>query len=250
MADKLLSIVTVSYKNIDGLRKTFNSLRALLQAYPNSIQWIVVDAASNDGTLEFLIDTKNQYHNISFISEKDRGIYDAMNKGVTMASHKYIWFLNAGDTSMATDELLINLNTHHDALFFGAYYEYGRYKYYRPPKPLGYATYGMPANHQAIFYKKEVLERNPYPLSFGLSQDYWLSTQLLSNNSTYHIYDKPIVKFEVGGISTTNYLAVCSDMAKIQREVLKLNRLKIFAFYLRRVVVMTANYLIHRATEK
>lgn len=90
----VVSIITVVYNAQGPLAKTMRSVREQKARYPH-IEYIVVDGASKDGTLEVI----NQNEDIvsRWISEPDKGIYDAMNKGLGMASGDFVWFLNAGD---------------------------------------------------------------------------------------------------------------------------------------------------------
>ncbi len=89
----MLSIVTICYNNIKGLKKTVNSV--LSQKGIDNIEYIVVDGGSTDGTLDYL---KTLPEVVKWISEKDRGISDAFNKGLKMASGAAILMLNSGDT--------------------------------------------------------------------------------------------------------------------------------------------------------
>ncbi|MBL4711245.1 MAG: glycosyltransferase [Gammaproteobacteria bacterium] len=87
-----LSIITVAYNNIEGLKRTKDSIFPL----PQNCEWIVVDANSTDGTCLYLGQLPSQ-NNIKYICEPDKGIFDGMNKGIKMASGQYIVFLNSGD---------------------------------------------------------------------------------------------------------------------------------------------------------
>ncbi len=91
-----LSVVTVAFRNYEGVVKTWRSLRNLARDPGLSFEWIVVDGGSEDGTREFLQKRHGEF-NLRFISEKDRGIYDAMNKGIALAQGRYTLFLNSGD---------------------------------------------------------------------------------------------------------------------------------------------------------
>lgn len=244
-----LSIITVSYKNIAGIKRTFESLRELLTNHSNSVEWLVIDAASDSETLEYLEQTSIHHPNFVFSFKKDKGIYDAMNKGVTLATGQYVWFLNAGDTLVKDsdwDKILDSLHSNYDSIFCSVYYDYGTYSYLRQPRHLSYAKYGMPANHQGILYNRKFLNEHPYPLKYGLSEDYWLSASLLKNNATFKLLHTPIARFEVGGVSTIKFMHVCRSMATIQKDVLSLNSLKIKFFYLRRITVMSINYIIFK----
>ena len=95
-----LDIITVCYNNLYGLTKTHKSLSGQIN---NDIRWIIVDGNSTDGTKDFLLNLKSKY--IKIISENDKGLYDAMNKGISISNGEYLFFLNSGDT------LLTNLSS-------------------------------------------------------------------------------------------------------------------------------------------
>ena len=92
----LLSIITVAFRNLEGIVKTHASLAHLAQADDISFEWIVVDGGSNDGTREYL-ENLNGIYNLRFVSEPDNGIYDAMNKGIAMATGDVVGILNSDD---------------------------------------------------------------------------------------------------------------------------------------------------------
>src|SRR5271169_702039 len=93
------SVVTVVLRDLEGLKKTYASLAA--QRYANW-EWIVCDGGSGAETTRFLQDVAVPVH---WVSEKDAGIYDAMNKGVAMSHNEYVVFMNAGDTFSNTGVL-------------------------------------------------------------------------------------------------------------------------------------------------
>ena len=88
-----LSIVTINYNNAEGLRKTMESV--LAQTY-TEIEYIIVDGASTDGSVDVIRELATR-PTIKWVSEKDTGIYNAMNKGIRMATGEYIEILNSGD---------------------------------------------------------------------------------------------------------------------------------------------------------
>ena len=89
-----LSIITITYQAEAYIERTLKSV--FEQGCAEQIDYVVVDGASKDRTVEIIEANKSQIQ--SFISEKDKGIYDAMNKGMKLAKGEYILFLNAGDT--------------------------------------------------------------------------------------------------------------------------------------------------------
>ena len=94
-----LSIITINYNNAEGLRKTMESV--LAQTY-TEIEYIIVDGASIDGSVEVIRELATR-PTIKWVSEKDTGIYNAMNKGIRMATGEYIQILNSGDILAADD---------------------------------------------------------------------------------------------------------------------------------------------------
>ncbi|MBV4191775.1 glycosyltransferase, partial [Bacteroides fragilis] len=102
MADKpLITVITVCYNAISDIEKTI--LSVIHQLYSN-IEYVIIDGGSVDGTIEII----EKYHDkISYwISESDKGIYDAMNKGVDKATGEWVCFMNAGDTFYSPDTIL------------------------------------------------------------------------------------------------------------------------------------------------
>ena len=99
MLDIKLSIITVCKNNLKGLKKTHNSIIHKFKKNKKfkffTWEWIVIDGFSEDGTINYLQKIKNK--NVFFISEKDDGIFSAMNKGITASKGNYLYFLNSGD---------------------------------------------------------------------------------------------------------------------------------------------------------
>ncbi|WP_122999895.1 glycosyltransferase, partial [Escherichia coli] len=96
----LITVITVVYNDSQGLLKTINSLEK--QTYLSNLEYIVVDGNSNDSTTEIIINSKVI---TKYIIETDNGIYDAMNKGIDLATGEWLLFLNAGDVLYHQDVL-------------------------------------------------------------------------------------------------------------------------------------------------
>ncbi|MEM9823373.1 MAG: glycosyltransferase family 2 protein [Bacteroidota bacterium] len=111
-----ISIVTVVFNGEDLLEGTFQSV--FNQSYPH-IEYIVVDGASTDGTLALI--KENEHRITRWISEKDEGLYDAMNKGIQLATGDFIWFMNCGDHIYAPDtvEKLVEAYTPKTDVLYG-----------------------------------------------------------------------------------------------------------------------------------
>ena len=161
----MLSIVTINKDNRVGLQKTINSLQSLLgRAY----QWVCIDSASTDGSVELANQFKTQ--NDVVISEKDAGIYNAMNKGISLAKGDYVLFLNSGDTLSSQMKSLdfMKLVTGHDLALFG--FEIRNTQ--RKPRSNGWRFWSMPTSHQAIVYSSALLKQNPFDESYRFAADF------------------------------------------------------------------------------
>lgn len=106
----LLSIITICFNSVATIGDTLKSLQCLSEFAPGLVEYLIVDGGSTDGTQNF---AQSQTHiPIKIVSERDRGLYDAMNKGLARALGEYVWYLNADDmlnTSAALNKVLARL---------------------------------------------------------------------------------------------------------------------------------------------
>ena len=98
-----LSIITINFNNFDGLQKTIESI---VSQTMRDFEWIVIDGGSTDGSKELI--EKNEQYIVYWCSEPDKGVYDAMNKGVLRAKGEYCLFLNSGDY-LLNENVLMNV---------------------------------------------------------------------------------------------------------------------------------------------
>lgn len=220
----LLSIITVAFRNLDGIVKTHASLAHLAKATDIRFEWIVVDGGSNDGTQEFLENLCGNYH-LRFVSEPDNGIYDAMNKGIEMACGKFALFLNSGDIFHPdVAHVVRQLQTQKDDVMItgDALLDFGDgHKTKRSAKPGWYIYHSLPASHQAIFFPLAGLKVWHYDLQYKVSSDYALAARLYKEGYDFKKLDGLVSEFSMGGVSTTNNLELCEDAKKVQRQILR-----------------------------
>ena len=219
-----ISVITVVLNDPDGLTRTGESILS----QTNPVEWIVVDGGSSKATIDIL---HNLGGEVRWISEKDNGIYDAMNKGVCMCKGDYVVFLNAGDcftdsgvVSEVSDFLSTPQGLHVDVLCCGANLVLadGR-KVYRPPKRVGeYIWHGLPANHQATYYRRIALGTRPYDLRFKICGDYFLAATLYIKKATFGYLDRAVVQFFLDGISYSWRKELFMEPYAIQQRVLLL----------------------------
>lgn len=171
-----ISIVTVCYNAEDTIEETIKSV--LEQTYPN-IEYIIVDGASQDKTPD-IITRCTAKRNVRFISEPDDGIYDAMNKGIRMATGDYLQFLNAGDVLCSCD---VVAKVAEKIKTCQADIVYGNILYHNPDgsedtrvygqfcSTLFYYLLGDCINHQAIFAARECLKGKEFDISYRICAD-------------------------------------------------------------------------------
>lgn len=161
----MLSIVTINKDNRVGLQKTINSLQSLVGS---DYQWVCIDSASTDGSVELANQFKTQ--NDVVISEKDTGIYNAMNKGISLSKGDYVLFLNSGDTLSSQIKSLdfMKVVTGHDLALFG--FEIRNTQ--RKPRSNSWRFWSMPTSHQAIIYSSALLKQNLFDESYRFAADF------------------------------------------------------------------------------
>lgn len=211
-----LSVITVNYRNLNGLRRTIESV--LCQSWTD-FDHIVVDGGSEDGTKELLLSYEAKYasRNIKLMwrSEPDNGIYCAMNKAVQMAHGEYCNFLNSGDT-YANSEVLKNVFAEynpHDVLIG---YATTVSRIIPPPEHVSISFFYKHGsiNHQAAFIRRELLEQHPYDKSGIISADYkFFMETLLLQACSYRPLQTMVVKFDNTGLSSQP-----ENLKKIRKE--------------------------------
>lgn len=221
MSDFVLSIITVCFNAKDALQATIDNV--LSQSFP-SIEYLVIDGGSTDGTREFLEQTTTQFtkRQISFRyrSEPDQGIYDAMNKGACMANGKWLLFLNAGDLlyDPQTLERVFSKPTNAKILYGDALCIYQNNQKLYKALPLDHLTYEMAFCHQSAFIQRELLLLYPYDRSYKVCADhhFFLSMYLKKKRFTYLPY--PICIYEISGYSDTHKLLSHREKHRMQKE--------------------------------
>lgn len=216
-----LTIITVTYNDYQSLVKTVKSIENSLDSNPryiDSIEHVIVDGNSQDETLFFLEKLKTG-SNRHFISESDSGIYDAMNKGIKIAKGRFIVFLNAGDeiSEGFSYESLFNAfhKLENDGKIAGiAYSAIMRFKsrdFIVKARLVDRLNPRMPAIHQSIFYKKEVLDKYPYSVNYRICGDYDSYLKILTSGYYFEFSQDIFSVFYAGGTSSQNLLKLYKE---------------------------------------
>ena len=213
-----LSIITINYNNRDGLAKT---LKSVAGQSVRDFEYIVVDGGSTDGSADFLTDPG--YHIGRYVSEKDSGIYNAMNKGVRMASGEYLLFLNSGDTlydCTVVDNILPELESGEDIITGRMLFsDEGRYLQADNPLTFQY-FYKTSLPHNATFIRRRLLVETPYDESLTIVSDWKFFVEaIILQGCSYRIVENIISEFDTNGISTTNPTLLQQERQRVLKEL-------------------------------
>lgn len=197
-----ISIVTVNLNNKDGLKKTIKSV--LSQSWKD-LQLIIIDGDSTDGSKDII---KEYQDHCTWISEPDNGIYQAMNKGISLASGEYLLFLNSGDTFYRDDTIestIPDLN-HEDIIYGNAWFIKGNKQWEEKyPSEISFLFfYSFTLNHQSSFIKKDLfLKYGLYREDIKINADWEFFIRVIfKHNVSYKHIDKIIAVFVHDGLSS------------------------------------------------
>lgn len=195
----MLSVVTITKNNIIGLEKTYISI---LDQIERPSEWIIIDGFSNDGT-KSLVEKFSHYIPVKYFQRNPNGVYDAIEFGLSKVSMKWVQFLNAGDVfSEKCSIQFINseiLKASNEILLF-SYFKNNQIVKSVAPKIAKLGTC-----HQAIIYPTEVVKKYSFDSRVTIFADNFQMTQMILDGIKYKILEKPIIKFESGGISEISF---------------------------------------------
>lgn len=221
-----LSIITVNYNGAEGLKKTLESVQN--QSFKDFEQ-IVVDGGSTDNSVEIIKDYAHKIDNYRWVSERDKGIYDGMNKGIGMATGEYLYFLNGGDTLMsdtAIDEMFTSEKTG-DILVGRLNYTDGRGRYHESHQKkmpyntmLGFIRTGIP--HQSAFIKKDLFTKiGLYDLNYPVAADWQFFMRAIGLHGAKVKYcDVLLAHFDNGGLTSQRGDLMIRDIRKATWETI------------------------------
>lgn len=207
------SIITVTYNAVETLEATIQSV--ISQTY-HHVEYLVIDGASTDGTLAIIESYKDRITKV--ISEPDKGLYDAMNKGLALATGDYVCFLNAGDRLHEDDTLERMVHSMHllEALPDVLYGEteivnkaghFVRMRRLSAPEKLTWKSFrnGMLVCHQAFFAKRALAE--PYDLKYRFSSDFDWCVKIMKKSKVLHNIHLTLIDYLEEGMTTRNHKA-------------------------------------------
>lgn len=247
----MISIITATYNSQNTIAQTLES--ALSQTYKD-IEYIVVDGGSTDNTLDIIKKYEPSFEGkLHCISEPDRGIYDAFNKGIRMATGDIVGILNSDDHFTTNDvlECVVNNIEGYDAVYADVHFEKPGNKgqivrYYSSEmfRPFWLRFGFMPA-HPSFYVRKKIYDKvGLYSLDYKIASDFDMMVRMFHNHHIKAKYiKKDFVTMLTGGMSTKNYhnrlLITKEDVKACRRNGLYTNLLMIACKYFYKILEYT-----------
>lgn len=198
-----ISVITVNYNDLNGLKSTVDSV--INQTY-KCIEYIVIDGGSNDGSKEFIDSHKNYF--FYSVSEKDKGIYNAMNKGLAISTGEYVIFMNSGDVffdNNVVEAVFSNPKLNADIIYGSTVCKIDNLGYVQPPFPLDYLEKmkTSPICHQSTFIKGSLMRSRGYNENYKILSDYDFFHSCYREGRSFERVEKIISIYDKTGFSAS-----------------------------------------------
>lgn len=216
MEEKKVNIVTINLNNVNGLKRTVESV--FYQTFFDKVNYIVIDGGSTDGSVDFL--EKNSSKFSYWCSEKDGGLYNAMNKGISHCKGEYVLFLNSGDNFFSNKSIECMYDELDADIVYGKLHVCGNginmIKSYPKHITRRYMQHDT-IPHPSSFIRLKLFDEEKYDETFKIISDWvFFYNRILRFGASYKYVDKIISTFYLGGVS--------SDSKLIKREQLSFFR--------------------------
>lgn len=220
-----LSVITVCYEAAEEIGRT---LRSVLEQRFSDYEYIFVDGGSRDGTVEriraYEPRLKERCRGVGVISEPDKGIYDAMNKGIARARGEWVLMLNAGDAladPLVLEDLFSGKEYSQDVIYGDAMLRdlYGGKELFKPfpAMELSEMAQGLPFCHQAAFARRSLLQKYPFETRFSVSADYDQFLRAWMDGTEFLHIPRVVALFDCGGICLRRPHATMAQCAEIRK---------------------------------
>ena len=207
------SVITINYNHKEGLNRTIESV--IKQIY-TEYEFIIIDGGSTDGSVDVI---KKYVENITYwVSEKDKGVYHAMNKGVTHAHGDYCIFMNSGDCFYSS-QALESVAKYEEDIICGQVSTFPSGHHKPTISLVDLMRISLP--HQAMFIKRELLIKHPYDEKYKILSDWKFCIEaLILDNCSFRNIEVVISDYESGGISANSNGLLPIERKQILKELL------------------------------
>lgn len=229
-----ISIITITYNSASSLQRALDSVQS--QTYKD-IEHVIIDGASTDGTRKLIEAYAKQHKNVKWVSEKDNGIYDAINKGIRLATGDVIGFLHSDDMFYSVDSIgqiaAAFKQNQADVVYGDLQYMRGN-KVVRSWKSNTFnpraLKYGWMPPHPTVYVRREVYQQvGEYDSWFRISADYDMILRIFTAGYNTHYIPEVLVCMETGGASNKNTKA---RLSKTMEDYIVLKKNHVGAGYL------------------
>lgn len=241
-----ISVVTATYNVAASLEATLASIRNQTHA---DLEIVIVDGGSTDGTLA--IAGRFAGPNVTIVSEPDGGIYDAMNKGVGLATGEFVNFMNAGDR-FAADNVVERVaaaveDQPADYVYGNVLSVFGGAEKLSVARPPAYVVRNKPFNHQSLFARRRWLRDIPFDLGYRLVADYDQTYAAYRAGAAFRRLPLTIARVDMSdGASKRNYLRTMREKISVNWERTD-NKVKTAGYLAGNVPYLLAIYALRRA---
>lgn len=245
-----ISIITISFNTINTIEQTILSI--VNQTYTN-IEYIIIDGGSTDGTIDII---KKHSDKITYwITEPDKGIYDAMNKGIKKATGEWINFMNCGDwfyENNTIEKVIPYLDDKSQIIYGDVVYRMNFGNYIKEAESYKCLKTHMPFCHQSTFIKTSVHKENIFDISFKSSGDYNFFYQELQKGSVFKHMPIIVASYDGEiGVSKNRYAAMIENGRIWKVSEKKSWKLSLFKFYIKnQIKVFLLNILPSNILQK
>jgi glycosyltransferase involved in cell wall biosynthesis len=217
----LISVITVSLNNKTGLERTIPSV--LSQSY-RPVEYLVIDGGSTDGTIELLDRYRDRISRI--ISEPDNGIYDAMNKGIRLASGEWLNFMNAGDyfyDPLVIETVALQINEAADAIYGNSIADYRHFATVRNTGNPDELWKGMIFSHQSLFVRTSFARAYPFDIDLKKIADFDFVLKASARGMKILKISAPVAVCDTTGISNEDLKTIHAQQYALVRKYLGIN---------------------------
>lgn len=199
-----ISVITINYNNVVGLRNTVKSV--IDQSYED-VEYIIIDGGSTDGSMDVIVQNSGS---IAFwVSELDHGIYDAMNKGIAHATGDYCIFMNSGDCFASSDSIdnVFKCSSLADIICGKTIFSNGQVVSAKEDVTMD-TLFENALCHQSCFIRTSIMKKYGYDASLKIVADRKFFVQaLILDNCSYEAVDVDVAVYDVTGFSSLNPVA-------------------------------------------
>ncbi|MBR1796684.1 MAG: glycosyltransferase [Clostridiales bacterium] len=238
-----ITVVTVCYNSEKTIRNTIVSV--LRQTY-NNIEYVFIDGDSTDSTNNIIEEYRHDFEakgiDYIHISERDNGIYDAMNKGIIYSSGDWINFLNSDDQYVDENVLqtiVDNMDDKNDCIYGDTINVLKGESFYRKSFEIDVLTYRNPYVHQALFCRKDIIRNYKFNTIYTYAADFDQAVRLYNDKKSFKHVSVPVCKFSLEGRSQKNNNVAVREFETIRRKngIAKKDWFKRYLLYIAVVIV-------------